>query len=224
MNALRWMIEDQYREVRVYGRICSSVGFGSYTCVLDRRRRDICDAQDCRKNWNNWNEEDLIEKISYVGGAGAVLLALALLFVAPREWINAILALWTVIGILVGISTFALFRSQSDSNTGASYGTNDTHSRQESERQNRQTKYLNVYHHITISKNEARLGCWREIKYKRPIHTGSMEIRSIDVRIPQGVTNGTKIRLRGQGGTGVRDNLRGDLYLVVAVGDLNNPG
>lgn len=41
--------------------------------------------------------------------------------------------------------------------------------------------------------------------------------RSIEVTIPPGVTTGSKIRVAGQGGAGVGDAPRGDVYLVVTV-------
>jgi curved DNA-binding protein len=39
--------------------------------------------------------------------------------------------------------------------------------------------------------------------------------RMLEVSIPAGVTDGTRIRLKGQGGRGMRPDLNGDLYLTV---------
>jgi curved DNA-binding protein len=41
--------------------------------------------------------------------------------------------------------------------------------------------------------------------------------RTLDVRIPAGVTNGQRIRLAGQGGRGSEDAPHGDLYFVVRI-------
>ncbi|MGW5686830.1 DnaJ C-terminal domain-containing protein [Nonomuraea sp. NPDC003754] len=43
--------------------------------------------------------------------------------------------------------------------------------------------------------------------------------RQIDVSIPQGVTNGQRIRLAGQGGRGASGAPAGDLYLIVRIAD-----
>ncbi len=39
--------------------------------------------------------------------------------------------------------------------------------------------------------------------------------RTLEISIPAGVTEGTRIRLKGQGGRGIRPELNGDLFLVV---------
>jgi molecular chaperone DnaJ len=41
--------------------------------------------------------------------------------------------------------------------------------------------------------------------------------RTLEVTIPPGTTDGTRMRLAGQGGRGVRPNLNGDLYLTVHI-------
>jgi molecular chaperone DnaJ len=41
--------------------------------------------------------------------------------------------------------------------------------------------------------------------------------RTVEVKIPPGVTDGSKLRLAGQGGSGVAGGAHGDLYLVVKV-------
>jgi DnaJ-class molecular chaperone len=45
----------------------------------------------------------------------------------------------------------------------------------------------------------------------------ALEIRNIDVTIPKGVTEGTKIRLAGQGGRSAGGGSEGDLYLKVKI-------
>ena len=46
---------------------------------------------------------------------------------------------------------------------------------------------------------------------------GAQGTRSLDVRIPAGVTDGQRIRLAGQGGQGSGGGPRGDLYLIVRI-------
>ena len=46
---------------------------------------------------------------------------------------------------------------------------------------------------------------------------GRAEIRTIDVKIPAGVQDGTRVRVPGKGGPGARGGRRGDLYLHVQI-------
>jgi len=46
---------------------------------------------------------------------------------------------------------------------------------------------------------------------------GKTEIRTLDVKIPAGVQDGTRVRVAGKGGPGLRGGSRGDLYLNVQV-------
>lgn len=63
---------------------------------------------------------------------------------------------------------------------------------------------------ITLTVEEAYRGGKRSLSVSGPDGT-----RNIDVSIPAGVTNGQRIRLRGQGGQGSGGAASGDLYLVV---------
>ena len=63
---------------------------------------------------------------------------------------------------------------------------------------------------ITLTVEEAYRGGKRSLSISGPDGT-----RTIDVSIPAGVTNGQRIRLRGQGGQGAGGAAPGDLYLVV---------
>ena len=65
---------------------------------------------------------------------------------------------------------------------------------------------------VTIDFREAVLGCTRELSLR-----SSHGERTLKVRIPGGVKNGGKIRLRGQGGPGADGGPNGDLVLHVHV-------
>jgi len=65
---------------------------------------------------------------------------------------------------------------------------------------------------ITVDFRDAVLGCMRELS----VRSAEGE-RTLKVRIPAGVRNGGKIRLRGQGGLGVQGGPAGDLLLEVKV-------
>ncbi|GFP26499.1 molecular chaperone DnaJ, partial [Candidatus Hakubella thermalkaliphila] len=43
------------------------------------------------------------------------------------------------------------------------------------------------------------------------------ELKKLTVKIPPGVKDGTKIRLKGRGGAGTRGGATGDLYLITRV-------
>lgn len=70
-----------------------------------------------------------------------------------------------------------------------------------------------VLSHITLDFDEAMKGCTKTLRVNRP--GGSAE--RIEVKIPPGVREGSKIRLRGKGGSSGYRGKRGDLYLVVHV-------
>jgi curved DNA-binding protein len=65
---------------------------------------------------------------------------------------------------------------------------------------------------VTIDFRDAVLGCTRELSLR-----SAEGERSIKVRIPAGVRNDGKIRLRGQGGQGAQGGPPGDLILRVKV-------
>ncbi len=44
-------------------------------------------------------------------------------------------------------------------------------------------------------------------------------IKTIEVKIPAGVTNGSRIRVAGQGGAGEAGGPSGDVYLIVKLAD-----
>jgi curved DNA-binding protein len=65
---------------------------------------------------------------------------------------------------------------------------------------------------VTVDFRDAVLGCTRELSLRGP--EGE---RALKVRIPAGVRNEGKIRLRGQGGLGIHGGPAGDLVLKVKV-------
>ncbi len=72
-----------------------------------------------------------------------------------------------------------------------------------------QSNGRDLYHKITLSRKEAVSGIERKIKYKR-----GKEKKKLMVKVPPGVTEKTRIRLRGMGLGGERT---GDLYITVGI-------
>jgi DnaJ-class molecular chaperone len=68
-----------------------------------------------------------------------------------------------------------------------------------------------LYHEINVSQGEAASGVDKKIKYKR-----GREKKTLMVKVPPGVTEGTKIRLKGMGLEGTTP---GDLLITVKVRD-----
>jgi curved DNA-binding protein len=66
-----------------------------------------------------------------------------------------------------------------------------------------------LYHEITLSQQEAAAGGEKGIKYKR-----GKERKRLLIKVPAGVTERTRIRLRGMG---LKGNPPGDLYVIVRV-------
>jgi len=66
-----------------------------------------------------------------------------------------------------------------------------------------------LYHEIYLSQEEAASGADKRIKYKR-----GREKKKLIVKVPPGVTQGTRIRLRGMGSKGKPP---GDLFITVKI-------
>ena len=66
---------------------------------------------------------------------------------------------------------------------------------------------------IEISLEEAYSGTTRTFQ----MEDGSGKTRRIEAKIPAGVQEGSKVRLAGQGGSGVGGGPAGDLFLVVSI-------
>jgi curved DNA-binding protein len=67
---------------------------------------------------------------------------------------------------------------------------------------------------LEVTVEEAYSGATRKLALQGPDGT-----RTLDVKIPAGVTNGQRIRLKGQGGRGTGGAQPGDLYLIVRIAD-----
>jgi len=72
-----------------------------------------------------------------------------------------------------------------------------------------QSKGEDLYHEIYLSREEAVSGIDKEIKYKR-----GREKKKLIVKVPPGVTQGTKVRLKGMGLQGA---IPGDLFITVKI-------
>jgi DnaJ-class molecular chaperone len=79
----------------------------------------------------------------------------------------------------------------------------------------RRARGADVSHEIHIPFQTAITGGQMELSLERP--SGKRE--TISVKIPAGIEDGRKIRLRGQGEEGIRGGPAGDLLLTVRVGD-----
>lgn len=80
-------------------------------------------------------------------------------------------------------------------------------------RRSRPTRGANVDHPIDISLADAYRGTMAQLSVQQPDGT----TRRLEVRIPPGVRNGSRIRVAGQGGRGSDGQSSGDLFLVVNV-------
>ncbi|RKZ90881.1 MAG: J domain-containing protein [Candidatus Parabeggiatoa sp. nov. 1] len=72
---------------------------------------------------------------------------------------------------------------------------------------------------IAISLEDAYQGTTRTIQVQMPEMDGNGRIvtktRTLNVKVPQGIVQGKKIRLSGQGTTGMGSGINGDLYLEI---------
>jgi len=71
------------------------------------------------------------------------------------------------------------------------------------------SKGEDLYHEIHLSQEEAASGVDKKIKYKR-----GKERKRLIVKVPPGVTRGTKVRLRGMG---LEGQTPGDLFITVKI-------
>ena len=76
-------------------------------------------------------------------------------------------------------------------------------------RQPRQRHGGDLEHSLQVSLNEAYQGTKRSLQWE--------DGRKIDVKIPRGVKTGSRVRVKGQGGSGTGGGISGDLYLTIEV-------
>ena len=76
----------------------------------------------------------------------------------------------------------------------------------------RERRGRDVEHPVDLTLEEAFTGASRRIRL-----AGSGANRTIDVRIPAGVRDGSKVRAAGEGGSGQGGGQAGDLFLVVRI-------
>lgn len=67
---------------------------------------------------------------------------------------------------------------------------------------------------VSVSFEEAALGCDKTFSMQDP---SSGRIQSLQVHIPAGVDNGSKVRVKGRGYPGISGGEHGDLYLKIVV-------
>ena len=80
-----------------------------------------------------------------------------------------------------------------------------------------------VHSRLVISLQDAHDGARLPLSLRAPVRRddGTLEVeeRTLQVRIPVGVTDGQRIRLRGQGGPGIGEGEAGDLYIEIALAE-----
>ena len=70
-------------------------------------------------------------------------------------------------------------------------------------------------HEFEVTLEEAAMGGHRTLELATPDETGGRRVRRLEVKIPSGVRDGSKLRISGEGGRGGPKGQPGDLYLVI---------
>lgn len=72
-----------------------------------------------------------------------------------------------------------------------------------------------IEYKLTLDFLQAARGVTTSIQVQRPSGDGQFKTETIDVKIPAGVDDGARVRVRGKGSPGLRGGPPGDLYIIV---------
>ncbi len=124
----------------------------------------------------------------------------------------------TIFGNMGGMGSQTGYRSSTSTKQQAGQGTQGSQNSQSS--QGRRTwwgasapqKGQDYQYQLEITLREAYFGTQRSITLKK-----DEKVRTVTVKVPKGVKDGAKIRVKGEGGPGLRGGQPGDLYFIVKI-------